>query len=213
MTKNVIELIRVSTEGQAADDRAGIPAQREVNRRTAAQYGLTIVRSIEMSDVSGAAVLSAPEMQELLTLIESPDIHGVVAKEFSRLMRPEKFTDYALLQHFIDSKTILYLPDGPLDLSSKTGTLVGVLRAAMAGIERRDILDRMQDAKESMRKAGKHPCGPLQLPYGVGYSKEQGWFYKPDAEKVKEAYRLVLNTNPPSAEIARRLNMPRTNLR
>jgi len=213
MTKNVIELIRVSTEGQAADDRAGIPAQREVNRRTAAQYGLTIVRSIEMSDVSGAAVLSAPEMQELLTLIESPDVHGVVTKEFSRLMRPEKFTDYALLQHFIDTKTILYLPDGPLDLSSKTGTLVGVLRAAMAGLERRDILERMQDAKESMRKAGKHVCGPLQLPYGVGYSKEHGWFYKPEAEKVKEAYRLVLNTNLTYAEIARRLNMPRTNLR
>jgi DNA invertase Pin-like site-specific DNA recombinase len=213
MIKNVIELIRVSTEGQAADDRAGIPAQREVNRRTAAQYGLNIIKTIEMSDVSGARVLSAPEMQQLLNLIESPDIHGVVAKEFSRLMRPEKFTDYALLQHFIDSRTILYLPDGPLDLSSKTGTLVGVLRAAMAGLERRDILERMQDAKESMRKAGKHPCGPLQLPYGVDYSKEQGWFYKPEAEKVKEAYRLVLSTNLAYADIARMLNMPRTNLR
>jgi DNA invertase Pin-like site-specific DNA recombinase len=213
MNKNVIELIRVSTEGQAADDRAGIPAQREVNRRTAAQYGLNIVKTIEMSDVSGARVLSAPEMQELLNLIESPNVHGVVAKEFSRLMRPEKFTDYALLQHFIDTRTILYLPDGPLDLSSKTGTLVGVLRAAMAGLERRDILERMQDAKESMRKAGKHPCGPLQLPYGVGYSKEQGWFYKAEAEKVKEAYRLVLTTNLTYADIARMLNMPRTNLR
>ena len=213
MSRNVIELIRVSTEGQAADDRAGIPAQREVNRRTAAQNELNIVKSIEMSDVSGASVLSAPEMQELLTLIASPDIHGVVAKEFSRLMRPEKFTDYALLQHFIDTKTMLYLPDGPLDLSSKTGTLVGVLRAVMAGLERREILERMQDAKESMRKAGKHVCGPLQLPYAVGYSKQQGWFYKPEAEKVKEAYRLILTTNLSYAEIARSLNMPRTNLR
>jgi DNA invertase Pin-like site-specific DNA recombinase len=213
MSKNAIELIRVSTESQAADDRAGIPAQREVNRRTAAQNGLTIVKSIEISDVSGASVLSAPEIQELLTLIESPDIHGVVTKEFSRLMRPEKFTDYALLQHFIDTRTILYLPDGPIDLSSKTGTLVGVLRAAMAGLERRDILERLQDAKESMRKAGKHVCGPMQLPFGVGYSKEQGWFYTPEAEKVKEAYRLVLTTNLPYAEIARTLNMPRTNLR
>ncbi len=213
MSKNAIELIRVSTESQAADDRAGIPAQRDVNRRTAAQHGLTIVKSIEMSDVSGAAVLSAPEMQELLRLIESPDIHGVVAKEFSRLMRPEKFTDYAMLQHFIDTKTILYLPDGPLDLSSKTGTLVGVLRAAMAGLERRDILERMQDAKETMRKAGKHPCGPQQLPFAIGYSKQQGFFYTPEAEKVKEAYRLVLTTNLTYAEIARMLNMPRTNLR
>jgi hypothetical protein len=47
-----------------------------------------------MSDVSGTAVLCAPEMQELLRLIESPDIHGVIAKEFSRLMRPENFKDY-----------------------------------------------------------------------------------------------------------------------
>lgn len=213
MNKNVIELIRVSTEGQAADDRAGIPAQREVNRKTAAQNELNIVKSIQMSDVSGASVLSAPEMQELLTLIESPDIHGVVAKEFSRLMRPEKFTDYALLQHFIDTKTMLYLPDGPLDLSTKTGTLVGVLRAAMAGLERREILERMQDAKETMRKAGKHVSGPAQLPFAVGYSKAQGWFYKPEAEKVKEAYRLVLTTSLPYAEIARMLNMPRSNLR
>src|SRR5262249_8250171 len=71
----------------------------------------------------------------------------------------------------------------------------------------------MQDAKESMRKAGKHVCGPLQLPFGVGYSKQQGWFYTPEAEKIKEAYRLVLTTNLPYAEIARMLNMPRTNLR
>ena len=42
MNKKVIELIRVSTEGQAAEDRAGIPAQREINRRTARAYGLEI---------------------------------------------------------------------------------------------------------------------------------------------------------------------------
>src|ERR1043166_4772503 len=115
MTKDVIELIRVSTEGQAALDRAGIPAQRAVNRKTAAQYDLNIVRSIEMSDVSGAAVLRAPEIQELLRLIEAPQIKGVVAKEFSRLMRPENFSDYVLLQAFAETNTVLYLPEGPID--------------------------------------------------------------------------------------------------
>ena len=76
--KNVVELIRVSTEQQAGEDRAGIPAQREANRRTATIYGLHIVRSIEIIDVSGASVLKSPEMQDLLRLMESPDIHGVV---------------------------------------------------------------------------------------------------------------------------------------
>ena len=211
--KNTIELIRVSTEQQAGEDRAGIPAQREINRRTAKGYGLHIVRSITIVDVSGAAVLSSPEMQELLRLMESSDIHGVVTKEFSRLIRPEKFTDYALLQHFIDTNTVLYLPDGPIDLTSKTGRLLGTIRAAMAGVERREILERMQDAKESMRRAGRHPGGNPSLPYGVDYSSKTGWRYTPEAAKVREAFSLFLAGDASYTDIAVRLNIPRTNVR
>ena len=210
--KRVLELVRVSTEGQADEDRAGIPAQRAANQRTAKAHGLRIVRSIEIVDVSGAAVLQSREMRTLLRLMEAPEIHGVLCKEFSRLMRPENFTDYALLQHFIDTETIRYLPDGPIDLATKSGRLLGTIRAAMAGLERREIVERMMDAKEAMRRAGKHPGGSVTLPYGVGYSKKQGWWYKPEAEKVKEAYRLFLGGKG-YTEIARALNMPRTNVR
>lgn len=211
--KNAIELIRVSTEQQAAEDRAGIPAQREANRRTARVYGLSIVRTVEIVDVSGASVLKSPEMQELLRLMESPEIHGVVAKEFSRLIRPEKFTDYALLQHFIDTQTVLYLPDGPIDLASKTGRLLGTIRAAVAGMERREIVERMMDAKESMRRSGKHPGGGNSLPYGVGYSNDRGWHYTADAEKVRDAFRIFLSGNTSYSRIGERLNIPRTSVR
>lgn len=152
-------------------------------------------------------------MQELLRLMESADINGVVTKEFSRLIRPEKFTDYALLQQFIDTQTVLYLPDGPIDLASKTGRLLGTIRAAVAGMERREILDRMMDAKESMRRAGKHTGGENSLPFGVGYSNAQGWFYTADAEKVRKAFRLFLTGEPSYTRISERLNIPRTNLR
>jgi len=191
--KSVIELIRVSTEEQAGEDRAGIPAQRDANRRTATAYGLTIVKSVEIVDMSGAAVLSSPQMQELLRMMESPEIHGVVTKEFSRLMRPEKFTDYALLQQFTDTGTVLYLPDGPIDLASKSGRLLGTIRAAIAGHERREILERMNDAKESMRRVGKHAGGESSLPYGVAYSPKTGWSFTADAEKVRTAFRLFLS--------------------
>jgi hypothetical protein len=53
--KKVIELIRVSTDGQANDDRASIPAQRSVNRRTAEIYGLQIVQTLEL--VNGSELL------------------------------------------------------------------------------------------------------------------------------------------------------------
>ncbi len=193
--KKVIELIRVSTEQQAATDRASIPAQRVVNRRTCAQHGLEIVRSIEVRDVSGASVLLAPEIQDLMRLMQSPEIEGVVAREFSRLMRPENFDDYALLQAFADSKTVLYLPDGPIDFSSKAGRLLGSLRAAMAGLERTEILERVWSAKEEKRRRGELAQSKIVLPFGVGYEKGQGFCYKPEAELVREAFRLFLAGN------------------
>ncbi len=210
--KNVLELIRVSTEEQAGQDRGGIPAQRAANRKTAERYDLRVVRTIEIIDVSGASVLRSPRMQELLKLMEEPEICGVVAKEFSRLMRPENFADYVLLQHFIDTGTVLYLPEGPIDLASKHGRLYGTIRAAMAGVERREIIERMQDAKEALRRAGKHPGGSATLPYGVGYSREQGWFYTAEAEKVKQAFRLFLSGKGYTV-IAKELNLPRANIR
>ena len=109
--------------------------------------------------------------------------YRVLAKEFSRLMRPEDSSDYALLQHFINTETILYLPDGPIDFASKVGRLIGPIRAVFAGVERRDIVERMRDAKEAMRTAGKHPGGNNTLGRGVGYNKERGWYYTDEMER------------------------------
>lgn len=199
----VIELIRVSTEGQAAEDRASIPAQHTVNLRTCATYGLQIARSIEITDVSGASVLLAPEIQQLLDIIKAPEIHGVVTREFSRLMRPENFADYALLQAFVDSRTVLYLPEGPLDLNSKTGRLMGTIRAAIAGLERTEILERIWSAKEEKRRRGELAQSPIVLPFGVGYEKGEGFFYKPEAERVREAFRRFLTGEQSYAKLAK----------
>ncbi len=209
--KRAIELIRVSTESQAAEDKASIPAQRAINRRSALAYGLTIVRSIEISDVSGAAVLLAPEIQELVTLMSDTEIHGVVAREFSRLMRPENFSDYALLQAFADSNTILYLPEGPIDFGSKTGRLMGTIRAAIAGMERTEILERIWSAKEEKRRAGGFGQSRACLPYGVNY--DGAWSYTPEAEKVREAFRMVLAGNSSYFSVARQLGFEPYNLR
>jgi DNA invertase Pin-like site-specific DNA recombinase len=211
--KRAIELIRVSTEGQAADDRGGIPAQRAANLRTASVHGLQVVRTFQIEDVSGAKVLASPEMQELLRLIESPEISGVVAREFSRLMRPEDLGDFAILQRFIETKTLLYLPDGIVDLSNKSGKLFGILRAAMAGFERTEIAERMNSGKEAIRRAGGHAGGDHLLPYGVAWDEKEGWRFTLEAEKVKEAFRQVLTTARPYSEIAAELGIPRTNLR
>jgi DNA invertase Pin-like site-specific DNA recombinase len=153
-------------------------------------------------------------MQEMLRLIESPSIHGVIARDFSRLMRPDKYGDFILLQAFQETGTVLYLPDGPLDMSTSSGLLMGGMRALMAGHDRREILSRMNGAKEAMRLAGKHAGGSHCLPFGVAYDRQHAtWSYTDDAEKIKAAFQMVLTTALPFAQIAERLNLPRTSLR
>jgi DNA invertase Pin-like site-specific DNA recombinase len=161
------------------------------------------VRTIEISDVSGASVLKAPEIQELIGLMHSPHICGVVTREFSRLMRPENFADYALLQVFVDTGTILYLPDGPIDLASKTGRLLGTLRAAMAGAERIEILERIWAAKEEKRRRGELAQSRIVLPRYVGYEVGRGFFYEPEAERVRDAFRQFLAGNQSYSQLAK----------
>lgn len=211
MTKRCLELLRVSTAEQATESHASLPAQRAVNRRTASAYGLTIVRSIEMSDVSGAAVLLAPEIKELVTLMNDPEIHGVVAREFSRLMRPENFSDYALLQAFVDTNTVLFLPEGPIDFASKTGRLMGTIRAAIAGMERTEILERIWSAKEEKRRAGGFAQSRVCLPFGVDF--HAGWSYGRQAESVRRAFQLVLVGSTSYAAIGREVGIDPYSLR
>lgn len=210
--RRVIELIRVSTEAQAGSDRASIPAQRAVNQRTARTYGLQVVKTIEIIDVSGAAVLLSPGMQELVKLIDDPEIHGVVAREFSRLMRPEKLGDFILLQSFADTGTHLYLPDGPIDFDSKSGRLLGGIKALVAGLERSEILERMWSAKESKRRTGGFSQSWICLPYGVNFV-DNNWSYTPDAENVREAFRLLLGGELSYCEIGRQVGIEPYNLR
>jgi DNA invertase Pin-like site-specific DNA recombinase len=209
MMKRAIELIRVSTESQAGEDRASIPSQRAINRRTAQAYGLEIVRSIEMSDVSGTAVLQAPEMLGLLELIKDSEIHGVIAREFSRLMRPEDFSDYYILQVFSDTKTILYLPEGPIDFSSKMGRMYGVMQAAYAGNQRIEFLENAWNSREIKRRRGELAQSKICLAFGVDYP----WKFTADAERVREAFRLFLSGETSYMELSRKVGIEAFNLR
>jgi DNA invertase Pin-like site-specific DNA recombinase len=212
--RNVVQLLRVSTEAQAGEDRASIAAQRAVCANIAKQHGLTIIDTVELTDVSGAEVLRSREMLQMLDRIRAGCVHGVVAREFSRLMRPEDFGDYAILQAFAESHTLLYLPDGPIDFASKMGRLVGTMRAAIAGMERSEIQERVFSAKEQMRREGRWPHSDHILAYGVGYDrKATRWYYKPDAEKVREVFRRFLSGEQSYNELSEFLGVSRGSAR
>ena len=66
------------------------------------------------------------------------------------------------------------------------------LRALIAGEQRSVLLERSWSAKEAKRRAGKNPQSAITLPFGVGYDEKQGWYYKPETERVREAFRMML---------------------
>lgn len=204
--KRAIALIRVSTIGQASDEHASVESQETITRRIAERYGLTIVRTIRLIGVSGTAVLLAPEIQEMLRLMSDPEIHGVIAREFSRLMRPENLADFALLQVFVDTGTTLYLEDGPMDFSSNDGRLLGTIKATSAGNVRREMLKAAWESRETKRRRGELAQSRICLPFGVDNSKNQ-WWYTPDAERIREAFRLVLSGETSYFEIGKKVGI------
>lgn len=54
-------------------------------------------------------------------------------------------------------------PEGPIDFSNKSGRLMGAIRAAIAGLERTEILERVWSAKEEKRRRGELAQNPIVL--------------------------------------------------
>ena len=188
----VAALVRVSTKEQAADDRAGIPRQKEVIRRAAEIHGLNIVHTIELSDVSGTATAQTPEVQRMMDMLRGQSIKGVVVADLDRLVRPERFGDFALLDIFKDTGAKLYSGSRILDFSDDATFMVGGIEGLFAGMERRMIKKRMQDAKEEKRKRGKHPNSTITLPRGIGYDRKAEKFtLTTGLADVMEAFRIV----------------------
>ena len=79
-----------------------------------------------------------------------------------------------------------------IDLNSKTGRTTGTIRAAIAGMERTEILECVWSAKEEKRRRESWHRGSIVLPFGVGYDQGRGFYYKPEAERVRAAFRRFL---------------------
>jgi hypothetical protein len=90
---------------------------------------------------------------------------------------------------------------------------LGTIRAAIAGNEKQEILERVWSAKEEKRKAGKHPQSRITLPFGVGYDKERGWYYNGQAEKIRRAFQLFLSGETSYYAVGREVGIEQFNLR
>ena len=188
MNRRVIVLHRVSTSAQ------DLQRQRTDTTRVVQSHGLTAIRTLELSDVSGRHVLDDPQVKGILRDLERPDVAGVVISALDRLFRPDNFSDFAILDYFRKSKKIIWsAKEGQLDPASDAGFMMSLMSGAQAGMEWRTLRQRTMAGKEEFRRAGKHPNGTNVLPRGLTYSKAtEKWSYvEPDASRIKLAFDLL----------------------
>ena len=204
--RRVVALVRVSTEGQAAEGRMGLQAQREAVTRIIREHHLNLVNTIELHH-SGAKMLEEPRFLQLLEQVEAEDLFGVVVTDADRLMRPESLSDYSILEAFRKSDTKLFTSTGVRNLA--VDRLPVMLQAEFAAYEREAIRRRTTRAKEIIRRSGRKPEGG-GLPRGVEYDHKSGkWSYvEPGAAQVRAAFNLLLGGETRYAEISRQTGIP-----
>lgn len=195
MNPRVIAFIRVSTEEQAAEGRAGLLRQREDIHSATVQYGLKVIRTLELTDVSGAAVMEASEFQEMLADLARPDIDGVVCSAQDRLARPETLGGMVVFDPFMRHGKKIWTPAQVIDLGEDSGFLTSGVLALIAGLERKQMLCRVRSAKEAQRRRGRHPNSKLCLPRGVDFDFKTGnWSWvEPWASHIRRAFELLLD--------------------
>jgi DNA invertase Pin-like site-specific DNA recombinase len=198
-----IGLIRLSTQEQAQEGRAGIDRQRNDIAIAARVHCLDVVRVVEVIE-SGTKVRGQADFQQIFRELKSGSVDGVVCSNLDRLVRPDCFEDFAVFDHFRANKKLIWTPAEMVDPSTQGGFLMSGFRGLLAGLERQLIVSRTTAGKEVQRERGWHPNGDQILPRGVGCERiKEGkrtvgvrWFYaEPDASRVRCAFELLLAGN------------------
>lgn len=189
----LVALVRVSTLGQADKDKTGIPRQYEANEKTRLRInGYWVRPPFELKDVSGSDVLETSEFKELIGMMKSRQLDGVVVEEFTRLCRPGTYYEYVLLQYFKDNNVTLYTRDGQIDLNKASENLMAGISAAIAGYDKIIIKGRLNAGKERRRKEGKLPDNIRTLPLFVTYDRAtESWSYNDHLPKVMHCVEMV----------------------
>ncbi|MCW1913071.1 recombinase family protein [Luteolibacter sp. GHJ8] len=208
--------VRVSTQEQAEDGRAGLLRQREEVARVIRSKGYELVHQIELIDVSGTATLHAPEVQDLLVRIERKELDVVVTAEMSRLLRPDDLSSFSLLQTCKQNGVLIDVGGSAQDLNSPEGFVLSGILALMSGSERMTMRRRLEASREAKRAAGLCPSPRITLPTGVEFLRgnENRWIYTTDVAPVVEAFRIVDEEGVRNlSEVARRTGLHPRNVR
>ena len=133
----------------------GVERQEEACRALAEQLGWDIHTVISENDLSAYTGKRRPLYSQMLDLMKTGHIQGVIALHTDRLHRsPTELEEFITIcdQNRIDVRTV---QAGIIDLSSPTGRMGARIYGAVARHEVEHGIERMKAAKLQAAKAGK----------------------------------------------------------
>lgn len=182
--KNAIGYIRVSTEGQAADDKYGVEAQREKILSYANQEGYNIVEWF-YDEVSGTET-DNPDTEWMKILhgenITNPPFEAVIAFKSDRVSRDTKKYFYFL--YVLEKRNIKLL--STQENFVEGNEFANIYRALMMFVaeqERKNIALRTGNGRRAKAAAGGYSGG--RAPYGYEIKEGQLAINEKEAEVVR----------------------------
>jgi DNA invertase Pin-like site-specific DNA recombinase len=200
--KRALGLIRVSTNAQ------DVKRQRTDLEKLKKQYGLEIVRILELHGVSGTTTLTNQQVQQVLREVAEHGIDGLACSAIDRLARPQLGCHYAILDGLVMArKTVYTIDDGELKMGTGEGFERAMNALTRAGIELRKIRERCMDGKAEKRVEGRCANGNHTVPDGLHFDAASGlWSYtEPEYSRVARAYEYLFQDRFSLSEIERRV--------
>jgi len=158
-----VAYLRVSTDGQAQEDRFGLQVQREDIEKYAKQNNINIIKYYIESGVSGSK-LDRPELNELLKDSDNKNFKAVIVAKLDRVARDlmaQLFIEKELLKNEVEIISVAE----PMRATDPTGQLFRHIIGAFAQFERARINERMTSGRRQKAKKGKYSGGRPALGY------------------------------------------------
>jgi DNA invertase Pin-like site-specific DNA recombinase len=195
---------RVSSRAQF--EAGGIDASQQVCEEIAQRKGLFIKWTIDLPGITGTRVMDTKQVQRMRQIIEIEGCKDVLLKEPTRLMRPECYSDFRILDFFREHNVLLHSERHTWDLNEESDRMYFGMEMQMSGAERRRIIERTYGERQRIRAAGgcasPHTGPNSTLPLEIGWNpkptendpdtRHPGHFFpvEPLAEQVRHLFKL-----------------------
>jgi DNA invertase Pin-like site-specific DNA recombinase len=166
MKNKVFAYCRVSSAGQAENDRDGLPRQREAIECWAREHGAEVEAWFEDKGVSGTKDLAhRPALQELVTALHANGVRIVVIEKLDRLARDLMIQESILADFWRDGFEVVSVAEPDLLGTDPTRILLRQMMGAFAQYERTMIVLKLKAARQRKRARGERCEG--RKPYGA----------------------------------------------